>query len=401
MHHLLLQNFLSICRFCFTHNMFQMLGWQRRLICISWLWWRGAQVNIAVVTPCGLVVLFCCYFFIEQVMYQLWHSGLVQMFKITFWPIANTPVVYFICNVFYLLFRTRKQSFIVLKLIKQPTYNFISYKKDSFENWPFTSLSGLIYNDLLDLSKIIQPSTKHVHYWAKGHCHRSMLFYFLIGQRQCLEGTLVHAFFWHPCFAFFSIARLHAAVVLNPRYPEVAPLFSLSLSWKGERSGHTDDNLRVRTFSYTKSLVHNFVVVVAVMGLLGSNNLLLFLTSFVRLWRARWMCLKMSFRAHVQDTSSWPIRFHACASAWTCIWRPKDKMMESRGRESFPEKKCVCAPWGNKYCSHYVKSALHISEETLYHWLLSIFFVIFFFFRGPNRLKPFKYNHPQGFFSHR
>lgn len=41
-------------------------------------------------------------------------------------------------------------------------------------------------------------------------------------------------------------ACLQAAVVLNPRYPEVSPLFSLSLSWKGERSGQTDDNLRVR-----------------------------------------------------------------------------------------------------------------------------------------------------------
>lgn len=46
------------------------------------------------------------------------------------------------------------------------------------------------------------------------------------------------------CF-FSPSARLNAAVVLNPRYPEVCPLFSLSLSWKGERSGHTDDNLRV------------------------------------------------------------------------------------------------------------------------------------------------------------
>lgn len=47
-----------------------------------------------------------------------------------------------------------------------------------------------------------------------------------------------------------SPARLQAAVVLNPRYPEVSPLFSLSLSWKGERSGQTDDNLRVRLFPW-------------------------------------------------------------------------------------------------------------------------------------------------------
>ncbi|CAB1322051.1 unnamed protein product [Coregonus sp. 'balchen'] len=39
-------------------------------------------------------------------------------------------------------------------------------------------------------------------------------------------------------------ARLQAAVVLNPRYPVISPLFAVSLSWKGERSGRTDDNLR-------------------------------------------------------------------------------------------------------------------------------------------------------------
>uniref|UniRef100_A0A8L0DVI2 THO complex subunit 5 homolog n=1 Tax=Oncorhynchus mykiss TaxID=8022 RepID=A0A8L0DVI2_ONCMY len=39
-------------------------------------------------------------------------------------------------------------------------------------------------------------------------------------------------------------ARLQAAVVLNPRYPVISPLFAVSISWKGERSGRTDDNLR-------------------------------------------------------------------------------------------------------------------------------------------------------------
>lgn len=48
--------------------------------------------------------------------------------------------------------------------------------------------------------------------------------------------------------AAFPLARLHAAVVLSPRYPEISPLFSLSLNWKGECSGRSDDNLRVRTF---------------------------------------------------------------------------------------------------------------------------------------------------------
>lgn len=49
-------------------------------------------------------------------------------------------------------------------------------------------------------------------------------------------------------------ACLQTAVVLNPRYPEVSPLFSLSLSWKGERTGQTDDNLRVRLLSAIRAL---------------------------------------------------------------------------------------------------------------------------------------------------
>uniref|UniRef100_A0A4W5M112 THO complex 5 n=1 Tax=Hucho hucho TaxID=62062 RepID=A0A4W5M112_9TELE len=48
-------------------------------------------------------------------------------------------------------------------------------------------------------------------------------------------------------------ARLQAAVVLNPRYPEISPLFALSLSWKGECSGRTDDNLRVSVHTHTHS----------------------------------------------------------------------------------------------------------------------------------------------------
>lgn len=48
------------------------------------------------------------------------------------------------------------------------------------------------------------------------------------------------------CLSCCRSARVSAAVVLNPRYPDVAPLFSLSLLWKGERSGRSDDNLRVR-----------------------------------------------------------------------------------------------------------------------------------------------------------
>lgn len=64
-----------------------------------------------------------------------------------------------------------------------------------------------------------------------------------------IDNLIIFLFFLfllnHLPLSFSSSARLQAAVVLSPRYPEVSPLFSLSLSWKGERTGRTDDNLRV------------------------------------------------------------------------------------------------------------------------------------------------------------
>lgn len=40
-------------------------------------------------------------------------------------------------------------------------------------------------------------------------------------------------------------AKLQAAVVLNPGYSTLPPIFSLCLNWKGERTGSNDDNIRV------------------------------------------------------------------------------------------------------------------------------------------------------------
>ncbi|OXB65902.1 hypothetical protein ASZ78_008596 [Callipepla squamata] len=39
-------------------------------------------------------------------------------------------------------------------------------------------------------------------------------------------------------------AKLQAAVVLNPGYSTLPPIFSLCLNWKGERTGSNDDNIR-------------------------------------------------------------------------------------------------------------------------------------------------------------
>ncbi|XP_006640358.1 THO complex subunit 5 homolog [Lepisosteus oculatus] len=123
-------------------------------------------------------------------------------------------------------------------------------------------------------------------------------------------------------------ARLQAAVVLNPRYSEVSPLFTLSLSWKGERSGRTDDNLRA-----IESEVNVFKS--ELQGPHPGHQLLT--NQLQRLC----LCLDVYLETESQDDSV-------------------------EGPREFPrEKMCL---------------------RTV---------------RGPNRLKPFKYNHPQGFFSHR
>lgn len=123
-------------------------------------------------------------------------------------------------------------------------------------------------------------------------------------------------------------ARLQAAVVISPRYPEIAPLFSLSLSWKGERSGQTDDNLRAME-SEVNMFKHEL------QGPRPGHQLLT--NQMARLC----MCLDVYLETEGQDDSV-------------------------EGPREFPrEKMCL---------------------RTV---------------RGPNRLKPFKYNHPQGFFSHR
>ncbi|CAN9513278.1 unnamed protein product [Ophioblennius macclurei] len=123
-------------------------------------------------------------------------------------------------------------------------------------------------------------------------------------------------------------ARLQAAVVLSPRYPEISPLFSLSLSWKGERSGRTDDNLRAM-----ESEVNVFKN--ELQGPRPGHQLLT--NQMARLC----VCLDVYLETEGQDDGV-------------------------EGPREFPrEKMCL---------------------RTV---------------RGPNRLKPFKYNHPQGFFSHR
>uniref|UniRef100_A0A7N9AYY6 THO complex 5 n=1 Tax=Mastacembelus armatus TaxID=205130 RepID=A0A7N9AYY6_9TELE len=159
----------------------------------------------------------------------------------------------------------------------------------------------ITYQDYLDL-----PYTRHVS--GAGLAKETDLYFMGVVER----GT----------------ARLQAAVVLSPRYPEISPLFSLSLSWKGERSGRSDDNLRAM-----ESEVNVFKN-----ELQGPRPGYQLLTNQIaRLC----VCLDVYLETEGQDDSV-------------------------EGPREFPrEKMCL---------------------RTV---------------RGPNRLKPFKYNHPQGFFSHR
>uniref|UniRef100_A0A8C8E024 THO complex 5 n=1 Tax=Oryzias sinensis TaxID=183150 RepID=A0A8C8E024_9TELE len=129
-------------------------------------------------------------------------------------------------------------------------------------------------------------------------------------------------------FIFYLRTRLNAAVVLSPRYPEISPLFSLSLSWKGECSGRTDDNLRAM-----ESEVNVF-----------KNEL-------------------QGPRPGYQLLTNQVARLCVCLDVYLETEGQDDGV---EGPREFPrEKMCL---------------------RTV---------------RGPNRLKPFKYNHPQGFFSHR
>ncbi|XP_061674429.1 THO complex subunit 5 homolog [Syngnathoides biaculeatus] len=123
-------------------------------------------------------------------------------------------------------------------------------------------------------------------------------------------------------------ARLRAAVVMNPRYPEISPLFSLALSWKGERSGRTDDNLRA-------------------------------IESEVNVFKNELQGPRPGYQLLTNQIS----RLCVCLDVYLETEEQDDGV---EGPREFPRE---------KMCLRTVK--------------------------GPNRLKPFKYNHPLGLFSHR
>ncbi|NWW50964.1 THOC5 protein, partial [Pedionomus torquatus] len=141
-----------------------------------------------------------------------------------------------------------------------------------------------------------------------------------------------HPSCWRPrglwvMFLPFS-AKLQAAVVLNPGYSTLPPIFSLCLNWKGERTGSNDDNIRAMESE----------VNVNYKELWGPKPGYQLLTN-----QLQRLCMVLDVYLETE---------------------PHDPSVE--GPKEFPQE---------KMCLRLV--------------------------RGPMRLKPFKFNYPQGFFSHR
>ncbi|KAM5200330.1 THO complex subunit 5 isoform 2-T2 [Hipposideros larvatus] len=123
-------------------------------------------------------------------------------------------------------------------------------------------------------------------------------------------------------------AKLQAAVVVNPGYSSIPPIFQLCLNWKGEKTNSNDDNIRAMESE----------VNVCYKELCGPRPSHQLLTN-----QLQRLCVLLDVYLETES---------------------HDDSVE--GPKEFPQEK-MCLR----------------------------------LFRGPCRMKPFKYNHPQGFFSHR
>ncbi|KFV77413.1 THO complex subunit 5 [Dryobates pubescens] len=130
------------------------------------------------------------------------------------------------------------------------------------------------------------------------------------------------------CVVALCPAKLQAAVVVNPGYSTLPPVFSLCLNWKGERTSSNDDNIRAMESE----------VNVDYKELWGPKPGYQLLTN-----QLQRLCMVLDVYLETE---------------------PHDPSVE--GPKEFPQE---------KMCLRLV--------------------------RGPMRLKPFKFNYPQGFFSHR
>ncbi|XP_073410186.1 THO complex subunit 5 isoform X3 [Dendrobates tinctorius] len=123
-------------------------------------------------------------------------------------------------------------------------------------------------------------------------------------------------------------AKLHGAVVLNPSYCLIPPLFSLCLNWKGERSSRNDENIRV---------------------------------------------MESEINVHYKELSGPSPGFQLLTNQLQRLCMLLDVYLETECHDNSVEGPHEFPP--EKICLRLV--------------------------RGTSRMKPFKYNYPQGFFSHR
>ncbi|XP_069616141.1 THO complex subunit 5 isoform X2 [Ranitomeya imitator] len=123
-------------------------------------------------------------------------------------------------------------------------------------------------------------------------------------------------------------AKLHGAVVLNPSYCLIPPLFCLCLNWKGERSSRNDENIRV---------------------------------------------MESEINVHYKELGGFSPGFQLLTNQLQRLCMLLDVYLETECHDNSVEGPHEFPP--EKICLRLV--------------------------RGPSRMKPFKYNYPQGFFSHR
>ncbi|XP_075069548.1 THO complex subunit 5 isoform X3 [Mixophyes fleayi] len=147
--------------------------------------------------------------------------------------------------------------------------------------------------------------------------------------KDVLEGGLAHdTDHYYSLMVERGTAKLHGAVVLNPGYCSVPPLFSFCLNWKGERSSRNDENIRV---------------------------------------------MESEINVYYKELSGPSPGFQMLTNQLQRLCMLLDVYLETECHDNSVEGPHEFPP--EKICLRLV--------------------------RGPSRMKPFKYNYPQGFFSHR
>ncbi|XP_054853008.1 THO complex subunit 5 homolog isoform X1 [Eublepharis macularius] len=200
-------------------------------------------------------------------------------------------------------------------------YLELSYTKDVVE-------AGLAEDTHLYYMALIERGTGKVEetYYSKPPFPQMVAQPVIVGDEAPSEQALMCSRLFSP--SQFSKSKLQAAVVLNPGYSFVPPVFSLCLNWKGEKTNSNDDNIRSMESE----------VNVYYKELCGPKPGYQLLTN-----QLQRLCVVLDVYLETET---------------------HDNSVE--GPKEFPQE---------KMCLRLV--------------------------RGPSRMKPFKFNYPQGFFSHR